>query len=52
MNLIKCVDFFDPTTITEETHIIGCGAVGSTLAEMLTRMGCTNIHLYDFNMLF
>lgn len=49
MNLIKCVDFFNPTTITEEIHIIGCGAVGSTLAEMLTRMGCTNIHLYDFD---
>lgn len=49
MNLIKSVDFFDPTKISESIHIIGCGAIGSTLAEMLVRMGCTNIHLYDFD---
>lgn len=49
MNLIKCIDFFNPTEIQDTIHIIGCGAVGSTLAEMLTRMGCNNIHLYDFD---
>jgi hypothetical protein len=49
MNISKSADYFNPTEITAPIHIIGCGAVGSTLAEMLTRMGCTNLILYDFD---
>jgi hypothetical protein len=49
MNLIKHVNYFDPMNIEEEIHIIGCGAIGSTLAEMLTRMGVGHINLYDFD---
>lgn len=49
MNISKSADYFNPTEITAPIHIIGCGAVGSTLAEMLTRMGCTNLVLYDFD---
>ena len=49
MNISKSADFFNPTEITEKIHIIGCGAVGSTLAEMLVRMGCSNLVLYDFD---
>lgn len=49
MNISKSADFFNPTEITDRIHIIGCGAVGSTLAEMLVRMGCSNICLYDFD---
>lgn len=49
MNISKSADFFNPTEITDRIHIIGCGAVGSTLAEMLTRMGCSNLCLYDFD---
>ena len=49
MNISKSADFFNPTEITDNIHIIGCGAVGSTLAEMLARMGCTNLVLYDFD---
>lgn len=30
-------------------HIIGVGAVGSTLAELLTRIGFEGLHLYDFD---
>lgn len=35
--------------VTHPIHIIGCGAVGSTLAMMLTRAGITNMVLYDFD---
>lgn len=49
MNISKSAEFFNPTEIKDKIHIIGCGAVGSTLAEMLTRMGCTNFVLYDFD---
>jgi molybdopterin/thiamine biosynthesis adenylyltransferase len=35
--------------IKSDIHIIGCGAVGSTVAEMLARMGIEKIHLYDFD---
>lgn len=49
MNISKSADYFNPTEITAPIHIIGCGAVGSTLAETLTRMGCSNLVLYDFD---
>jgi tRNA A37 threonylcarbamoyladenosine dehydratase len=50
MNISKHAGFFDPLTmIKSDIHIIGCGAVGSTVAEMLTRMGITELHLYDFD---
>ena len=49
MNLNKHFEFFNPAEVTEEIHIIGCGAIGSTVAEMLTRLGVTKLHLYDFD---
>lgn len=50
MNLNKVLGFFDPINdLQHPIHIIGCGAIGSTLAEMMVRMGITNIHLYDFD---
>jgi hypothetical protein len=50
MNITKHSGFFDPLTMVEGAiHIIGCGAVGSTVAEMLARMGIEEIHLYDFD---
>ena len=49
MNLNKHFEFFDPTKVTEEIHIIGCGAIGSTIAEMLTRLGFAKLYLYDFD---
>lgn len=49
-NMSKHLEFFDPINqIDGEIHIIGCGAIGSTLAEMLTRMGVQHLHLYDFD---
>lgn len=49
MNLVKSQDYFDPSKVTKRCHIIGCGSVGSTVAELLIRLGITNISLYDFD---
>lgn len=50
MNLNKSQEFFDPLQITNvPIHIIGCGAVGSTLAEILARSGLTDFTLWDMD---
>ena len=49
MNLNKHLDFFNPALVTEPIHIIGCGALGSHVAELLVRLGCDDIHLWDFD---
>lgn len=49
MNLAKSFEFFDPTKTKDRIHIIGCGSVGSTVAELLARFGLENFVLYDFD---
>jgi len=49
LNLSKSYDFFKPEDCKERIHIIGCGSVGSTVAELLVRFGLTKITLYDFD---
>lgn len=49
LNKSKLLEFFDASKITKPIHIVGCGAIGSHVGEMLARMGCTNIHLWDFD---
>lgn len=49
MNISKFQDVFDPAKVTEDLHIIGCGSVGSCLAELLARSGLTRFHLWDFD---
>lgn len=49
MNLSKSYEFFNPSEFKDRIHIIGCGSVGSTVAELLIRFGLTNISLYDFD---
>lgn len=49
MNLVKSQDYFNPIDATSRCHIIGCGSVGSTVAELLIRLGITKISLYDFD---
>lgn len=49
MDLNKHLEFFNPVALTDPVHIIGCGAIGSNLAEQLARLGVDNIHLYDFD---
>lgn len=45
----KFSGFFDPSVVKYPIHIIGCGAIGSTLAVQLTRCGLTDIHLWDMD---
>lgn len=49
LDLNKSRDFIDPTEHTKPIHIIGCGAIGSTLAENLARFGFEYFVLYDFD---
>lgn len=49
MNLAKSYEFFKPEDCKNRIHIIGCGAIGSTVAENLVRLGLTKITLYDFD---
>jgi len=49
LNLTKSYNFFKPEEVTERIHIIGCGSVGSTVAELLVRFGLTKLVLYDFD---
>ena len=49
MNLAKSFEFFNPEMCDGRIHIIGCGSVGSTVAELLARFGLTNVALYDFD---
>lgn len=49
MNLSKSYEFFKPESLDARVHIIGCGSVGSTIAENLARCGVTKMTLYDFD---
>ena len=49
MNLAKSFEFFNPENCTDRINIIGCGSVGSTVAELLARFGLKNVNLYDFD---
>lgn len=50
MNLLKMEGFFHPSMVKAKIHIIGCGAVGSTIAELLARCGLTDFVLYDHDL--
>lgn len=50
MNLTKSIEYFNPASIgSKKCHIIGCGSIGSTVAENLARLGVTDMVLYDFD---
>lgn len=50
MNTSKVLEFFNASELIKAPiQIIGCGAIGSHVAEQLTRLGCDNIHLWDFD---
>ena len=49
VNTIRHSEFFDPSTIQEDIHIIGVGAVGSHIAEFLVRLGIEEINIWDFD---
>ena len=48
MDLNKSKEFFDPAMLEQKKcHIIGCGAIGSSVAELLARAGVEDIVLWD-----
>ena len=49
LDLSKSYEFFQPEKDNAKIHIIGCGSVGSTIAENLVRCGVKNLVLYDFD---
>ena len=49
MDLSKSYDYFQPEKDKSRIHIVGCGSVGSTIAENLARCGLTNFTLWDFD---
>lgn len=49
MDLSKSYEFFQPEKDNARIHIIGCGSVGSTVAENLARCGVTKMTLWDFD---
>ncbi len=49
MDLSKSYEFFQPDKDAARIHIIGCGSVGSTIAENLARCGVTKMTLWDFD---
>jgi len=49
MDLSKSYEYFQPEKDNSRLHIVGCGSVGSTLAENLARCGLTNFTLWDFD---
>lgn len=50
MDLTKSFEYFNPMSVKAKCHIIGCGSVGSTVAELLARLGVTKFVLYDFDL--
>lgn len=49
IDLSKSYDFFQPEKDDAKIHIVGCGSVGSTIAENLARCGVKNMVLWDFD---
>ncbi len=49
MDLSKSYDYYQPEKDNARIHIIGCGSVGSTVAENLVRCGVKNLTLWDFD---
>lgn len=48
MDTRKFQDFYNPSKCPP-VHIIGCGAVGSTIATQVARLATNEIHLWDFD---
>ena len=50
MNLSKSLEYFDPLNqVDGAIHIIGVGAMGSRVAELLARLGIRKIHVWDMD---
>ena len=50
MNLSKSLEYFDPLNqIDGSIHVIGIGAMGSRVTELLVRLGINKIHIWDMD---
>lgn len=49
MNLNKHIEFFNPSEVQAPIHVIGVGALGSRIAELLVRLGIPELHIWDFD---
>lgn len=49
MNLNKSLEFFNPIKVDAPIHVIGIGAMGSRIAELLVRLGIERIHIWDMD---
>lgn len=50
MNLNKSLEYLDPINdIKGSIHVIGIGAMGSRVAELLVRLGIPKIHIWDMD---
>ena len=49
MDLNKSLEFFDPKKVKKMCHVIGCGSIGSNVAELLVRYGIENITIWDYD---
>ena len=49
IDLSKSYEYFQPEKVGCRIHIVGCGSVGATIAELLVRLGLTNIALWDMD---
>ncbi|MBQ4030131.1 MAG: ThiF family adenylyltransferase [Bacilli bacterium] len=50
MNLSKSLEYFDPINdVDAPIHVIGVGAMGSRIVELLVRLGITKIHIWDMD---
>ncbi len=49
MDLNKSLEFFNPANVKDRCHIIGCGSIGSNVAELLARYGVQDMVLWDFD---
>jgi hypothetical protein len=49
MDLNKSREFFDPNKVKVPCHIIGCGSIGSNVAELLARQGVEEFILWDMD---
>lgn len=49
IDLSKIYEYFQPDKVNSKIHIVGCGSVGSTVAENLVRCGISNLTLWDFD---
>lgn len=49
IDLSKSYEYFQPEKDESMVHIVGCGSVGSTLAENLARCGVRKMTLWDFD---